>query len=732
MTLLALLLACPPEGAADIDLDGDGTFLADDCNDEDAAIHPGAAELCDDIDNNCDGDVDEGLFADAWVDADRDGYGGDGNPVSNCGQVDGYAAVPGDCDDGDAAIHPGVAEVCNGIDDDCDGTTDSADDIWYADADGDGFGADATGVQTCEPELGWVNTGGDCDDADPSVYTGAPEACNAADDDCDGVADLGYEAEWFQDEDADGYGHPYISEVTCLPQAGWVLDGTDCRPGDDQAYPGAAERCNEVDDSCDGVVDEGFDVDEDGHYDTICPSGDDCDDNDAVVYPGAPEACESGIDEDCNGEDPDCGFDGDYDLASDYDFVAENGHVSMGYMLESGDIDGDGIDDIFSAHYTAQGGYAIFGPFPEGDFDAQDQATTHASDGSAYSGPGRSIGMGDVDGDGLADIGFGAPYGGTQGMVVIFGPAAGDTTLEDDYDAEFVINSAVYAGHGCDIGDVTGDGIDDLVVGAYYTDEGGGFASGAGYVKYGPVSGSYSMAQDSDGVIIGASASSYLGRWVRAGGDHNGDGIGDILIAAPYASTGAPSGGTVYVVYGPPDGEVDLTSPDGYVYSSSASSYLGETRTFAQGDVDGDGLSDAVVGGYSYSGGTGIMSVVYGPVSGGTDVASADIVITGASRGSYFGSGPSAGDLDNDGAAEVLVGAQSESGGSGGAYLFWSPASGTYTSADADAHFSGDRSDGAGANTTLGDVDGNGNLDVVIGATGHGGTGGIYGLLTFY
>jgi len=769
------LLACPVDQETIIDLDGDGVVLADDCDDEDADVHPGADEVCDEIDNNCDGEIDEGLYADAWLDTDGDGYGGNGNAISVCGSKDGYVNQSGDCEDDDPAIHPGAEEVCNRIDDDCDGITDSADDVWYADADADGYGDDATGIQTCEPEAGWVNQAGDCNDADASIHAGAEEACNAVDDDCDGVADHGVSNRWHQDEDADGYGHPYIYEDTCLPQAGWVLDGTDCRPGDDQAYPGAEERCNAVDDSCDGTVDEGFDADGDGHFDTTCPSGDDCDDSDDQVYPGAPEFCESGADEDCDGEDPDCGFSGSYALDSDNDFLAENGHYGMGYMLESGadedcdgedpdcgfsgsyaldsdndflaenghygmgymlesgDVNGDGYDDIFSAHYTAQGGMVVFGPY-SGTFDATNQGTTHTSDGTAYSGPGRSIGMGDVDGDGLEDVGFGAPYGGTQGLVVVFGPADQDTALEDDYGAEFVGHQAIYAGHGCDIGDVTGDGVDDLVVGAYYTDEGGGFGSGAGYIKYGPVSGSYSLTEDAEGVIIGPDASSYLGRWVRAGGDHDGDGIGDILIAAPYASTGAPSGGTVYIVSGPAQGSVDVnTDAAGYVYSSSAASYLGEGRTFAQGDVNGDGLSDAVVGGYSYGGGAGIMSVVYGPGTGGTDVASGDIVITG-SRGSYFGMGPSAGDLDNDGAAELLIGASAASGSAGEAYLFWSPAPGTYDRSDADATFEGDSADGAGSNTAMGDLDDNGNLDLLIGASTHaaGLEGGVYGMLTFY
>jgi hypothetical protein len=329
----------------------------------------------------------------------------------------------------------------------------------------------------------------------------------------------------------------------------------------------------------------------------------------------------------------------------------------------------------------------------------------------------------------LEDIGFGAPYGGDQGIFVVYGPASSDSDL-DDADVKFIGHQSIYAGHGCAIGDVNGDDVADLLVGAYYTDEGGGFGSGAGYIKYGPVSGEYSLTGDADAVLVGATASSYTGRWLRAGGDHDGDGIGDIMIAAPYASTGAPSGGTVYMVYGPPDGEVDLASADGIYYSSVASAYLGENRTFAQGDIDGDGKDDAIVGGASYGSGGG-TTVTYGPASGTIDVASTDIVITGATRSMGFGSGPSAEDIDADGFGDLLVGAPSESSAAGGTYLFWSMPSGTYTSADADAHLEGGSGDGAGYNTAFGDINGDGWRDLVIGAYSHGGFGAVYSVFNF-
>jgi hypothetical protein len=292
------------------------------------------AEVCDGLDNDCDGEVDE---ADAlgclvrYPDEDGDGFGLTSGAACLCAADAGHPVrVGGDCDDTRPAVHPGAVETCGGLDDDCDGLTDEDGPVGcaphYLDGDGDGFGSAGPGKCLCGPSAPYLAPAlGDCDDDDAGRHPGAVESCNGIDDDCDGAVDedgaTGCTA-WYRDLDGDGWGQDGTQRCLCAPQPPYTMaSGGDC---DDQIaaiHPGADERCNLFDDDCDGEVDEDatdcqvFFRDEDGDGfgiagDTRClclPAAPyqavvdgDCDDGAAAVRPVAEEVC-NGIDDNCDG-----------------------------------------------------------------------------------------------------------------------------------------------------------------------------------------------------------------------------------------------------------------------------------------------------------------------------------------------------------------------------------------------------------------------------------------------
>lgn len=177
MILPVLLGACDALPLGPVDLDGDGHTASIDCDDANAAVHPGATETCDGIDQDCDGSIDEGA-TDAillFVDEDGDGFGTREASRMACPGTDGLSEVDGDCDDGRADVHPEGVEVCDDldVDEDCDGVADDMDDdaegavLVYRDRDGDGFGDPDSEARVCDPGDDAVDNAEDCDDQDP-------------------------------------------------------------------------------------------------------------------------------------------------------------------------------------------------------------------------------------------------------------------------------------------------------------------------------------------------------------------------------------------------------------------------------------------------------------------------------------------------------------------------------------------------------------------------------------
>ncbi len=308
-----------------VDEDGDGFPAATDCNDNDASVHPDAAELCNGIDDNCDDQVDEGVLSTYWADSDGDGFGDGGAPVQACGEPEGHVPNDTDCDDAVDTVFPGAPERCNEVDDDCNGEIDDGvETTWYADEDGDGYGDPDVSVDDCDPGDGLVADATDCDDTQPAVYPGADEVCNEQDDDCDGDVDEDVTSTFYVDVDGDGYGLFDATTEACAQPDGYAADPGDCEDGDGDIHPGAVEVCDGLDNDCDGDIDDAdssvdlstaltvhTDADGDGYGDAgavvlacVAPSGTvadatDCEDGNPAVHPGAAEVC-NGIDDDCD------------------------------------------------------------------------------------------------------------------------------------------------------------------------------------------------------------------------------------------------------------------------------------------------------------------------------------------------------------------------------------------------------------------------------------------------
>ena len=239
------------------DGDGDGHCRGQDCDDSEPTVHPDAAEVCDGLDNDCDGESDEGLLLASYLDQDGDGYGNGDSATRACEISPGYSPYGTDCDDLDTAVHPYAIEVCNGLDDDCDGLVDvGAGETWYLDADGDGWGDTQEAVMACGCPPMYVAESGDCDDAHPGVHPEASERCDGLDEDCDGVIDDGLMILWYQDADGDGYGDDSVVVEACEQPSGTAWRAGDCDDSSEWVHPGTVDDCDGYDDDCDGQIDE--------------------------------------------------------------------------------------------------------------------------------------------------------------------------------------------------------------------------------------------------------------------------------------------------------------------------------------------------------------------------------------------------------------------------------------------------------------------------------------------
>jgi hypothetical protein len=348
---------------------------------------------------------------------------------------------------------------------------------------------------------------------------------------------------------------------------------------------------------------------------------------------------------------------------------------------------------------------------------------------------GFSVDLGDVNGDGYADVVVGATqWGGAVGRVYVFHSAgsAGVTITEAASASSIVSGEAVsYFGWSVATGDVNGDGYADVIVGAFtHTSN-----TGRVYVFHsaGSAGVTISGAASASSRISGEAVTDYLGSSV-ATGDVNGDGYADVIAGAVgYNPTSADWTGRVYVLHSRGASGVTADGTPVAVLAEAESIITGESGNnqfgyrIAAGDVNGDGYNDLTIGAPQYQSGgnpwTGRAYVFHSAGTAGvmtTMAASANSVVTGEAANDSFGTSVATGDVNGDGYADVIVGATGYSSNSGRAYVFHSAGTTGVTTtmaASANSVVTGEATGNLfGAAVAVEDVNGDSYADVVVGA----------------
>ncbi len=385
--------------------------------------------------------------------------------------------------------------------------------------------------------------------------------------------------------------------------------------------------------------------------------------------------------------------------------TGETGDTALGYSVASaGDVNGDGYSDVIvgAYRYGSYAGRAYV--FHGGAAGLAPTANWTKTGEAAYDEFGYAVASaGDVNGDGYSDVIVGAEghayYTGRtyvfHGSATGLGSSANWTKIGEASNNNFgsVVASA---------GDVNGDGYADVIVGAM------GYSSSTGraYVFHGAAGG---LAATAAWTKTGDAAGDYFAWALGPAGDVNGDGMADVVVAAPFNSSAT---GRAYVFHGAGAG---LATTAGWTSVGEAAGDFFGWAAAAAGDVNGDGFGDVIVGAYPYASGTGRAYVFLG--AAGSPSATWNWTKTGQGTSDNFGvASASAGDVNGDGFSDVIIGAPNYNAVTGRAYLFLGSAAGLPTSANWIKDGEVANNDFGGAVASAGDVNGDGYADVVIGA----------------